>query len=99
MVRYSEVFPGVALTRSEHRAHRRQSRYEHAWEIRDAYGYREFPAAEDEVRAFVTPQVFGELGQGEPRGGDAIARGVGARVAGPQQRGHRLSGPGLAVVD
>jgi hypothetical protein len=25
---------------------RRQNRYEHAWEIRDTYGYREFPAAE-----------------------------------------------------
>jgi TnpA family transposase len=25
---------------------RRQNRYEHAWEIRDAYGYHEFPAAE-----------------------------------------------------
>ncbi|GGK29188.1 hypothetical protein GCM10011583_71370 [Streptomyces camponoticapitis] len=45
------------------------------------------------------PQVSGELGQGEPSGGDVIARGVGACVAGPQQRGHRLSGTCLAVVD
>ncbi|MEU3991737.1 Tn3 family transposase [Streptomyces platensis] len=40
---------------------RRQNRYEHAWEIRDAYGYREFPAAEDEVRAFLAARVWASL--------------------------------------
>lgn len=39
---------------------------------------------------------YGELGQGEPGGFDVIARGVGTRVAGPQQGGHRLPGPVLA---
>ncbi|WP_327267098.1 DUF4158 domain-containing protein (plasmid) [Streptomyces sp. NBC_01232] len=39
----------------------RQNRYEHAWEIRDAYGYREFPAAEDEVRAFLAARVWASL--------------------------------------
>lgn len=40
---------------------RRQNRYEHAWEIRDACGYREFPAAEDEVRAFLAARVWASL--------------------------------------
>ncbi|MEH0557601.1 DUF4158 domain-containing protein [Streptomyces sp. B21-101] len=40
---------------------RRQNRYEHAWEIRDAYGYREFPAAEDEVRQFLAARVWASL--------------------------------------
>lgn len=39
-------------------AQRRQSRYEHAWEIRDAYGYTEFESAEEQVRAFVGPRVW-----------------------------------------
>lgn len=45
------------------------------------------------------PQVSGELGQGELGGFDVVGGGVGAGVAGPQQGSHRLSGPGLAVVD
>lgn len=44
-----------------------------------------------------SPQALGELGQGESGGFDVIARGV--CVAGPQQRGGRLTGTGLAVVD
>lgn len=43
------------------------------------------------------PQVCRQLGQGELGGFDVVARGVGSRVAWPQQRGHRLSGTGLAV--
>jgi TnpA family transposase len=39
-------------------ADRRQSRYEHAWEIRDAYGYREFESAEEQVRAFMGARVW-----------------------------------------
>ena len=45
------------------------------------------------------PQAFWQLGQGELGGFDVVGGGVGARVAGPQQGGHRLPGPGLAVVD
>lgn len=37
---------------------RRQSRYEQAWEIRDAYGYREFADAEGEVRGFLGARVW-----------------------------------------
>ncbi|MFF4713187.1 DUF4158 domain-containing protein [Streptomyces eurythermus] len=32
-------------------AGRKQSRYEHVWEIRDAFGYREFGEAEPDARA------------------------------------------------
>ncbi|MFF4779219.1 Tn3 family transposase [Microtetraspora fusca] len=39
-------------------AERRQSRYEHAWEIRDAFGYQEFESAEEQVRAFVGARVW-----------------------------------------
>lgn len=37
---------------------RRQSRYEHAWEVRDAIGYTEFESAEEQVRAFVGARVW-----------------------------------------
>ncbi|MFD4032679.1 DUF4158 domain-containing protein [Streptomyces sp. NPDC058637] len=40
---------------------RRQSRYEHVWEIRDVCGYREFPAAEAEVHAFLAARVWASL--------------------------------------
>ena len=36
---------------------RLQTPYEHAWEIRDLLGYREFPGAEAEVAAFVASRV------------------------------------------
>jgi TnpA family transposase len=39
-------------------AERRQSRYEHAWEIRDAFGYTKFESAEEQVRAFVGARVW-----------------------------------------
>ncbi|MFF8958679.1 Tn3 family transposase [Streptomyces sp. NPDC014894] len=40
---------------------RAKTAYEHTWEIRDAYGYREFSAAEDEVRAFLAARVWASL--------------------------------------
>ncbi|GAB2932375.1 hypothetical protein GCM10027028_34790 [Streptomyces sundarbansensis] len=45
------------------------------------------------------PQSLGELGQGESGGFDVVRGGVGACVAGPQQRGTRFAEFGLAVVD
>ncbi|WP_331762391.1 DUF4158 domain-containing protein [Streptomyces sp. NBC_01508] len=42
-------------------ASRAKTAYEHTWEIRDAYGYREFSAAEDEVRAFLAARVWASL--------------------------------------
>jgi hypothetical protein len=39
-------------------AARAKTPYEHAWEIRRAYGYREFGEAEDEVRAFVAARAW-----------------------------------------
>ena len=36
---------------------RQQTPYEHAWEIRDLLGYRDFPGAEAEVAAFVASRV------------------------------------------
>ncbi len=52
-----------AVETGEFAAHgaRRQNRYEHAWEIRDAYGYREFSAAEAEVRGFVAAWAWASL--------------------------------------
>lgn len=44
------------------------------------------------------PQVYGQLSQGELGSFHVSARGVGARVAGPQQGGHRFPGSGWAVV-
>jgi len=40
---------------------RAQTAYEHAWEIRDALGYREFAAAEGELRGFVAARVWASL--------------------------------------
>ena len=46
-------FPGYAA--------RRQTAYEHAWEIRDTYGYREFADGEDELREFLAARVWSSL--------------------------------------
>ncbi|MGW1412194.1 DUF4158 domain-containing protein [Streptomyces sp. NPDC002403] len=40
---------------------RPKTAYEHTWEIRDAYGYREFSAAEGEARAFLAARVWASL--------------------------------------
>ena len=40
---------------------RQQTPYEHAWEIRDAYGYRDFAAGEDELREFLAARVWSSL--------------------------------------
>jgi hypothetical protein len=38
-----------------------QTVYEHAWEIRDAYGYRDFAAGEAELREFLAARVWSSL--------------------------------------
>ena len=40
---------------------RLQRRYEHAWEIRDAYGYRDFAAGQEELRKFLAARVWSSL--------------------------------------
>ena len=40
---------------------RQQTPYEHAWEIRDTYGYREFAAGEGELREFLAARVWSSL--------------------------------------
>ena len=40
---------------------RQQTPYEHAWEIRDACGYRDFAAGEDELREFLAARVWSSL--------------------------------------
>ena len=40
---------------------RQQTPYGHAWEIRDAYGYRDFAAGEDELREFLAARVWSSL--------------------------------------
>ncbi|MFD9456692.1 DUF4158 domain-containing protein [Streptomyces sp. NPDC059985] len=42
-------------------AARPKTAYEYTWEIRDVYGYREFSAAEAEVRAFLAARVWASL--------------------------------------
>jgi len=51
---------------------RQQTPYEHAWEIRDACGYRDFAAGEDELREFLAARVWSSLeGRAEHRAGIA----------------------------
>ena len=40
---------------------RSQTAYEHAWEIRDEYGYRDFAAGEEELREFLVARVWSSL--------------------------------------
>lgn len=40
---------------------RSQTAYEHAWEIRDEYGYRDFAAGEAELREFLAARVWSSL--------------------------------------
>jgi hypothetical protein len=40
---------------------RSQTAYEHAWEIRDVYGYRDFATGEEELRAFLAARVWSSL--------------------------------------
>ncbi|SOD67393.1 Phage integrase family protein [Streptomyces zhaozhouensis] len=40
---------------------RPQTVYEHTWEIRDVYGYRDFAAGEEELRAFLAARVWSSL--------------------------------------
>jgi len=40
---------------------RQQTGYEHAWEIRDAFGYRDFAAGEEELRGFLGARVWSSL--------------------------------------
>ncbi|MFJ9675259.1 DUF4158 domain-containing protein [Streptomyces sp. NPDC101221] len=40
---------------------RSQTAYEHAWEIRDQYGYRDFAAGEEELREFLVARVWSSL--------------------------------------
>ncbi|MFE6449650.1 DUF4158 domain-containing protein [Nocardiopsis dassonvillei] len=37
---------------------RAQTAYEHAWQIRDTFGYREFPAGEEDLRAYLAARVW-----------------------------------------
>ncbi|MEY9211531.1 DUF4158 domain-containing protein [Thermobifida halotolerans] len=41
----------------EYRA-RAQTAYEHAWQIRDTFGYREFAAGEEDLRAYLAARVW-----------------------------------------
>lgn len=40
---------------------RSKTAYEHAWEIRDVYGYRDFAAGEGELREFLAARVWSSL--------------------------------------
>ncbi|WP_053800950.1 DUF4158 domain-containing protein [Streptomyces rimosus] len=40
---------------------RAHTAYEHAWEIRDEYGYRDFAAGEAELRGFLAARVWSSL--------------------------------------
>lgn len=40
---------------------RSQTAYEHAWEIRDQYGYRDFAAGEKELREVLAARVWSSL--------------------------------------
>ncbi|WP_327282103.1 DUF4158 domain-containing protein [Streptomyces sp. NBC_01205] len=40
---------------------RSQTAYEHPWEIRDEYGYRDFAAGEEELREFLAARVWSSL--------------------------------------
>ncbi|MCK9868833.1 DUF4158 domain-containing protein [Nocardiopsis dassonvillei] len=54
-----DVDPG----RLEEYRTRAQTAYEHAWQIRDAFGYREFAAGEEDLRAYLAARVWaGEEG-------------------------------------
>ena len=46
-------FPGYAV--------RQQTAYEHAWEIRDTYGYRDFADGESDLREFLAARVWSSL--------------------------------------
>ncbi|TQN31697.1 TnpA family transposase [Haloactinospora alba] len=37
---------------------RQQTAYEHSWEIRDAFGYRDFAAGQEELRTFLAARVW-----------------------------------------
>ncbi len=54
-----DVDPG----RLEEYRTRAQTAYEHAWQIRDTFGYREFAAGEEDLRAYLAARVWaGEEG-------------------------------------
>ncbi|MFF8763540.1 DUF4158 domain-containing protein [Nocardiopsis dassonvillei] len=54
-----DVDPG----RLEEYRTRAQTAYEHAWQIRDTFGYREFSAGEEDLRAYLAARVWaGEEG-------------------------------------
>ncbi|MFD9514877.1 Tn3 family transposase [Streptomyces mirabilis] len=61
VVRFAAVQLGVDASEWAGYGVRKQSRYEHAWEIRDAFGYREFGEAEQEVRAFLAARVWASV--------------------------------------
>lgn len=49
-----DVDPG----RLEEYRTRAQTAYEHAWQIRDTFGYREFAAGEEDLRAYLAARVW-----------------------------------------
>ncbi|WP_274534000.1 DUF4158 domain-containing protein [Nocardiopsis sp. TSRI0078] len=49
-----DVDPG----RLEEYRTRAQTAYEHAWQIRDTFGYREFSAGEEDLRAYLAARVW-----------------------------------------
>jgi hypothetical protein len=49
-----DVDPGAL---PEYRA-RAQTAYEHAWQIRDTFGYREFAAGDEDLRAYLAARVW-----------------------------------------
>ncbi|GAA4621992.1 Tn3-like element Tn3 family transposase [Actinoallomurus vinaceus] len=61
VVRFAAEQLGVEASEWAGYGVRKQSRYEHAWEIRDAFGYREFGEAEQEVRAFLAARVWASV--------------------------------------
>jgi len=65
-------FPGYAA--------RRQTAYEHAWEIRDTYGYREFADGEGELREFLAARVWSSLEGARALFDRAVVWLIGSRV-------------------
>src|SRR5262249_5498068 len=62
---------------------RQPTGYEHAWEIRDAYEYRDFAGGEDELRAFVAARAWSSLAGPRALLHPALAGLIGNRVVLP----------------
>ena len=63
---------------------RLQTVYEHAWEIRDVWGYRDFAAGEDELRVFLAARVHASLEGPRSLFDRAVVRLVESRVLLPR---------------